>query len=130
MSIKQETPLQRNIQAVIVSRGGYIPKKNHGNMITIKGLQDLPFVYKGFSVFFEVKLPDYTNSDVSEHQGIHCRLARKALALTAIVSSTEEATLILDHLDRCHKLECTPTEMLTSMKLFFEQRGLDDGTKY
>jgi hypothetical protein len=128
MSVKTETYLQRSIQKLIETRGGYV-KKNHGNMITIKGLLDLPFTYKGFSCFFEVKTPD-TKTDVSPEQGIHCRLARKALALTAIVSSTEEATLILDYLDRCHRLECTPSEMLTSMTHFFEQRGLDDGTKY
>jgi len=129
MSIKVETTVQRSIQKLIVARGGYLPKKNHGNMITIKGLHDLPFVYKGFSCFFEVKTLD-TPTDVSVEQGIHCRLARKAFALTAIVSSIQEATLILDHLDLCHRLGCTPTQMLVSMTLFFEQRGLDDGTKY
>jgi hypothetical protein len=129
MATKTETPIQRTIQKLIASRGGYIPKKNHGNMITIKGLHDLPFTYKGFSCFFEVKTPN-TVSQVSSEQGIHCRLARKALALTAIVSSIEEAILILDHLDRCHRLECTPTEMLTTMKHFFKDRGLNDGTKY
>jgi hypothetical protein len=129
MSIKVETTVQRSIQKLIVARGGYLPKKNHGNMITIKGLQDLPFTYKGFSCYFEVKT-NTTSTDASEHQGIHCRLARKALALTAVVANIEEATLILDHLDLCHRLECTPTEMLVSMKLFFEQRGLDDGTSY
>jgi hypothetical protein len=130
MTIKQETSLQRSIQHAIVIKGGYIPKKNHGNMITIKCLQDLPFVYKGFSCFFEIKLPNYTTADVSEHQGIHCRLARKALALTAIVSSVEETYLILDELDRCSRMSCTPAEMLLLMDTFFEKRGLDDGTKY
>ncbi len=130
MSIKQESQIQRNIQHAIISKGGYIPKKNHGNMITIKGLQDLPFVYKGFSCFFEIKLPNYTANDVSEHQGIHCRLARKALALTAIVSSVEEAYLILDELDRCSRMSCSPVEMLLLMDTFFEKRGLDNGTSY
>ena len=130
MTIKQETSLQRNIQHVIVTKGGYIPKKNHGNMITVKGLQDLPFVYKGFSCFFEIKLPNYTDKDVSEHQGIHCRLARKALALTAVVSSVEDTHLILNELDRCSRMNCTPAEMLSLMTIFFETRGLDDGTKY
>ena len=130
MSVKSETLLQRSIQHVIDVRRGYIPKKNHGNMTTIPGLQDLPFVYKGFSCFFEIKLPSYKPTDVSEAQGIHCRLARKALALTAIVTSTEETTLILDELDRCSRMSCTPAEMLLLMDTFFEKRGLDDGTKY
>ena len=129
MSTKSETPIQSRIQHLIIARGGYLPKKNHGNMITRKGLHDLPFVYKGFSCFFEVKTPD-TPTDVQVAQGIHCRLARKALALTAIPSTIEEAEIILDQLDLCHRLQCTPTEMLNTMKHFFEQRGLDDGTKY
>lgn len=98
-------------------------------MITIPGLHDLPFVYKGFSCFFEVKTPN-TTEDVSEAQGIHCRKARKALALTAIPSTVDEAILILDQLDLCTRLRCTPAEMLQHMDYFFEQRGLDDGTKY
>lgn len=129
MSIKSETPIQQRIQKLIESRGGYIPHKNHGNMITKKGLHDLPFTYKGFSCFFEVKTPS-TQTDVSVEQGIHCRLARKALGLTAIVWNLEQAETILNRLDLLHRLECTPEEMLISMKHFFEQRGLDDGTKY
>lgn len=129
MSVKSETPIQARIQKLIAARGGYIPKKNHGNMITIPGLHDLPFVYKGFSCFFEVKTPD-TTEDVSVAQGIHCRKARKALALTAIPSTVDEAILILDQLDHCHRMSCTPAEMIQHMDYFFEQRGLDDGTKY
>jgi hypothetical protein len=128
MAIKQETALQRRIQKLVESRGGYI-KKNHGNMITIKGLLDLTFTYKGFSCFFEVKTPD-TKTNVSEEQGIHCRLARKASALTAIVSSTDEVISILDQLDHCDHIGCSPTEMITMMTHFFVKRGLDDGTKY
>jgi len=129
MSVKSETPIQSHIQKLIAARGGYIPKKNHGNMITIPGLQDLPFVYKGFSCFFEVKTPN-TTKNVSTAQGIHCRKARKALALTAIPSTLEDTILILDQLDLCNKLGCTPLEMQQHMDCFFEQRGLDDGTKY
>lgn len=129
MSIKQETPVQRAIKNSIEARGGYIPKKNHGNMITKPGLQDLPFTYRGFSCYFEVKTPS-TTSDVSKAQGIHCRLARKALALTAIVSTVEEVNSILDQLDLCHRLDCSPHLMLLKLKQFFERRGLDDGTKY
>ena len=130
MSVKSESPLQRSIQKVITARAGsYLPKKNHGDMTTIPGLHDLPFVYKGFSCFFEIKLPT-TAADVSPEQGIHCRLARKAFALTAIVTSVEETILILDELDRCSRMSCTPAEMLLLMDTFFEKRGLDDGTKY
>lgn len=129
MTIQNETPIQSRIRKAIQARGGYIPKKNHGNMITAVGLHDLPFTYKGFSCFFEVKTPA-TKTNVSKEQGIHCRLARKAYGLTAIVWNVSQANLILDHLDHCDRLECSPREMLTLMQQFFEQRGLDDGTKY
>ena len=129
MSIKQETSVQQRIASVIDARRGYIPKKNHGNMITRKGLHDLPFTYKGFSCYFEVKTID-TPTDVSEAQGVHCRLARKALALTAIVATTEDAEMILDALDQCDRFGYSPREMLTFMDIFFEKRGLDNGTKY
>lgn len=129
MSVKSETPIQQRIQLEIERRGGYIPHKNHGNMITKPGLHDLPFTYKGFSCFFEVKTPS-TQTAVSEQQGIHCRLARKALGFTAIVWNLEQVELILDRLDLCYRLNCSAFEMLVSMHQLFEQRGLDDGTKY
>ena len=129
MSVKSETPIQQRIQHLIESRGGYIPKKNHGNMITKPGLHDLPFTYKGYSCFFEIKTPT-TTTNVSEQQGIHCRLARKAYGLTAVVWNLDQAIAILNHLDRIHKLDCSPQQMITAMEHFFEQRGLDDGTKY
>jgi len=129
MAIKHETSVQQHIQKLIEARSGYIPKKNHGNMITRKGLHDLPFTYKGFSCYFEVKTTD-TPTDVSDAQGIHCRLARKAIALTAIISTTKEAEIILDALDQCDRLGYSPKEMLIHMNILFEQRGLDDGTKY
>jgi len=129
MAVKQETLFQQSIQRELESRGAYVPKKNHGNMITRPGLQDLPFVYKGFSCFFEAKTKD-TSDDVKVAQGIHCRLARKALALTAIVSTMEQVQIILDELDRCYRMACTATEMLILMDILFEKRGLDNGTKY
>lgn len=134
MAIKEETSIQRSIQQLIVSRRGYIPHKNHGNMITIKGLHDLPFLYKGFSCFFEVKTPEVyynaKNRGVSEEQGIHCRLARKSFGLTAIVCDVYQAGIILDKLDYCDQLDLSPQQMLSIMESFFESRGLDDGTKY
>ncbi len=133
MANKEETFLQERIQKLIRQRvGSYIPKKNHGNMITIPGLPDLPFTYKGFSVFWEVKTPEayLKKGAVSEEQGIHCRLARKAYGLTAIVWSVDIARIILDELDRCDRLGLTPKEMLAMMDILFESRGLDDGTTY
>lgn len=129
MAIKQETSIVNVLRKRIEARGGYIPKKNHGNMITRKGLHDLPFTYRGFSCYFEAKT-EVTPDDVKAAQGIHCRLARKALALTAIVWNVEQLIIILDHLDFCHINNYTPTQMLQYMQQVFKERGLDDGTKY
>lgn len=124
-----ETYLQQRLQVLIRRRGGYIPKKNHGNMITIKGLHDLPFTYKGFSIYWEVKTFE-TRKNVSVEQGIHCRLARKAGAITAIVSNLAQGKMILDHLDYCVVQEYSPKRTLIEMDALFESRGLDNGTTY
>lgn len=129
MSVKQETYLQQRIQTLIKRRGGYIPKKNHGNMITVKGLHDLPFTYRGLSFYFEVKTPD-DPTGVSEEQGIHCRLAKKAGGITAIVHDISEATTILNHIDYCVAQEYPITTILQEMEALYRAKGLDDGTSY
>lgn len=129
MAVKEETQLQSRLQTLIRKRGGYMPKKNHGNMITIKGLHDLPFTYKGFSVYWEVKTPA-TKHDVSLEQGIHCRLARGAGAITAIISDMKQAEEILDHLDFCFRVDYSPATTRVEMDALFKRRGLDDGTSY
>lgn len=125
MSAKEETYLQRRIQNLIKARGGYVGK-NHGNMITEKGRSDLSFTYKGLSFYWEVKTPkDATN--VSEAQGIHCRLARKAGGITTIITSTEMAKEILDLVD---KMAYDVTNIAGTIAHVITKRGFDDGTKY
>lgn len=129
MSVKQETYLQQRIQTLIKRRGGYIPKKNHGNMITAKGLHDLPFTYRGLSFYFEVKTPD-DPTGVSEEQGIHCRLAKKAGGITAIVIDTNTVSSILDAVDYCRNQNFSVQYTLDYLNKFYELGGLDDGTSY
>ena len=129
MAVKAETNFQQRIQVLIRRRGGYIPKKNHGNMITVKGLQDLPFTYKGLSLYWETKAPD-DPSVVSVEQGIHCRLAKKAGGLPAIIRNMQEAIIILNHIDYCVAQRLPLIVILEEMDALFKNRGLDDGTKY
>ena len=127
--IKKETALQSRLQRFIKRRGGYVPKKNHGNMITVKGLSDLSFTYKGLSFYWEVKMPNDAKN-VSVEQGIHCRLAKKAGGITAIVSTLEQAERLLDHADYCIDQKLPITDILIEMDTLYSKWGLDDGTKY
>lgn len=128
MSAKEETYLQRRLQKLIRARGGYV-SKNHGNMITEKGRADLSFTYKGLSFYWEVKTPS-TATNVSEAQGIHCRLAQKAGGNTAIVSSMEMANTILDIADELITKDYPISTILFEMRLSLQELNLDDGTKY
>lgn len=129
MAIKTETAFQSRIQTLIRKNGGYVPKKNHGNMITVIGLHDLPFTYKGFSMYWEIKTPE-TSKNVSVEQGIHCRLARRAGAFTAIISTVEQAKMILNHLDFCVQKDYSPATTKMELDAFYKKWGLDDGTSY
>lgn len=129
MSVKPETSFQQRLQVLLRRRGAYVPKKNHGNMITVKGLQDLTITYRGLSLFWEAKAPD-DPSVVSAAQGIHCRLARKAGGITAIISDIHQAIAILDHIDYCLQMELSVPSILAQMDIFYKTRGLDDGTTY
>jgi len=129
MSVKAETSFQQRLQVLLRRRGAYVPKKNHGNMITAPGLQDLPITYRGLSLFWEAKAPE-DPSPVSAEQGIHCRLARKAGGITAIISEIHQAIAILDHIDYLLSFDLSIPSILAQMDIFYKTRGLDDGTTY
>ena len=129
MSVKAETSFQQRLQVLIRRRGGYLPKKNHGNMITVKGLHDLPFTYRGLSLYWEVKAPE-DPSKVSVEQGIHCRLAKKSGGITAIIRDIREAIIILNHIDYCVDSEYSIPLILREMEKLYKAKGLDDGTSY
>lgn len=126
MSKQEEGSLQERLQTLIRKRGGYIPNKSHGSMITVKGIADLRFTYKGLAVHWEVKTPE-DKTNVSAAQGIHCRAARKAGGITAIVSDLETANHILDMIDLY--AECTRT-FFTWLAYVGLKENWDNGTKY
>lgn len=128
MTIKAETALQLRIQNLIKKRGGYI-KKNHGNMITEPGLADLSFAYKGIACYWEIKTPE-TKNNVSPKQGIHCRLARKAGAITAIIYETTQPSLILDVIDVFYESNLRLKDLRVLLDNLYESEGIDDGTSY
>lgn len=97
MATQAETSLRYRIQKLIRARGGYYIK-NHGNMTTYKGRSDLSICYKGLALFLEIKTPDLADN-VSVEQGIHCRLAKKAGGITAIISTLDQVNYILSLID-------------------------------
>lgn len=127
MSKQAEGALQTRLQNLIKRRGGYIPNKSHGSMITAKGISDLRFTYKGLSVHWEVKLPEEAHN-VSEAQGIHCRLAKKAGGITAIITSINQGNYILDLIDKYRATVPSFYEYLSSITINI--KGWDDGTSY
>lgn len=128
MGVKQETGLQQRLQVLLRRRGAYV-NKNHGNMITAPGHSDLSITYQSLSLHWEVKTPE-NPTDVSEEQGIHCRLAKKAGAITAIISNSEQAELILNHLDYYVSHGYSIPDILKEMDSMYKRAGLDDGTTY
>lgn len=127
MSSKQEEGrLQERIQKLIKKRGGYIPNKSHGSMITVKGIADLRFTYKGLSLNWEVKTPE-DRTNVSEAQGIHCRQTKKALGITAVIYDLTTAEHILNLID----LYAAETKSFYDwLKTKNIKEDWDDGTKY
>lgn len=128
MTRLKETRLQSSLQRLIKRRGGYV-RKNHGNMITVKGLSDLSFTYKGLSLYWEVKTPKDAKN-VSPAQGIHCRLAKKAGGITAIISTKEQAEIILDRIDIMYDVHFSIKQIHSDLDRLFKLKELDDGTKY
>lgn len=95
MAVMKETLLQRRIQKLIRSKGGYV-HKNWGNMTSEPGIADLTVCYKGMYIALEIK---DRNNIPSPQQAIHCRLVRSAGGITAVLWSVEEAEKLFDLLD-------------------------------
>lgn len=135
-----ETTLQRQLQKLVTARGGYI-RKNHGNMLTKKGLADLSFTYLSLSFYWEVKTPEgyedlvkakrnQTLDSRAIAQSIHCRLAKNAGGITAIISRLDQARTILDTVNYCILNDYTIPKILKHLEMVYIARGLDDGTSY
>lgn len=93
--VQEETYLQRRIKKEIKTRVGYA-NKNHGSMISEKGIPDIIACYKGFYLAIEAKEEGNTPTP---QQGIHLRNIQKAGGITAVVWTLEEAKKVLDILD-------------------------------
>jgi len=97
MAVQQETYLQRAIQKLVKSRGGYIVKQ-HGSMISEPGIPDLLCCYKGFFIAIECK---EEGNKPSAQQGIHCRAIQKAGGITVVTWDTKTINKLLDYIDYC-----------------------------
>lgn len=122
MSIKPETRLQQSIQNLIESRGGYV-KKNHGNMITKKGIADLTACYKGFYLAIETK---EDGNIPTQAQGIHCRRVKKAGGVSIIARSKEDVKILLDAIDEYYDKSL----VTIFMDDLINYKYIDDGTRY
>lgn len=121
MGVKSETYLQRSIQKLIETRGGYVIKQ-HGSMISEPGVPDLLCCFKGIFVALECK---ETGNTPTKQQGIHCRLIKKAGGITAIVYTKENVISILNQIDDMYKQNFNnwPTTVL-------HIKNIDDGTRW
>lgn len=122
MGVMKETLLQRRIQKLIKSRGGYV-NKNWGSMISEPGIADLTVCYKGIYLALEVKEDKNTPS---EAQGIHCRAVQKAGGQTAVVWSVEEVEKILNILDDVAAGNIREEYIWSE----FDAAHIDDGTRW
>lgn len=124
MAKQKEGSLQERVQELIEKRGGYC-KKNWGNMTTEPGIADITACYKGLYIVFECKVD---NNEPSRHQGIHCRLVRKANGLTTVVWSTAEVKEILDAIDLI--VGNKTIDFISRVNELLALKGIDDGTEY
>ena len=122
MTVQPETLLQRRIQKLIKSKGGYV-HKNWGNMTSEPGIADLTICYKGLYIAMEVKDKGNTPSSA---QGIHCRAVQKAGGLTIVVWSIEEVEKFLELVDTYLAGEIREGFFSKEMEYF----KLDDGTRW
>ena len=124
MSVQPETYLQRAVQKLVKSRGGYIVKQ-HGSMISEPGIPDLLCCYKGFFIAIECK---EEGNKPSEQQGIHCRAIQKAGGITVVTWDTKTVGYILDDIDYCEKVQ--PNWQHKGDIEFMKIHIRDDGSKY
>ena len=124
MSVQPETYLQRAVQRLVKSRGGYIVKQ-HGSMISEPGIPDLLCCYKGFFIAFECK---EEGNKPSEQQGIHCRMIQKAGGITIVIWSVDEAKSVLDNIDYCERVN-TIWQHQQDIN-FIRLEIMNDGTRY
>ena len=123
MSIQPETLLQRRIQRVVRSRGGYI-HKNHGSMISEPGIADLWACYRGLFLAIETK---EDGNHPSPAQGIHCRQVKGAGGIPVVAWGIDDVVKVLDAIDLTVGLVNETTAQINAIA---ELKGVDDGTDW
>lgn len=127
MSVKKESNLQKRIQNLIKSKGGYVHKM-HGDMISEPGIPDLIACYCGYYIGIEVKVD---KNKPSPAQGIHCRKIWEAGGIACIVWTVEEVEFILNQIDRWHDV-VTETEgtVPNGVEAAMHFANIDDGRSW
>lgn len=101
MSTKPETLLRRKIQAALRKAGAFATVI-HGSVYQEAGLPDLCCVYRGRSLWLEVKLPGQTPSTAQIVMRARLELAG---AVCEVATSVEEALRALSDLDERIRIE-------------------------
>lgn len=123
---QHESNLQSRVQRLIETRGGYV-HKNHGSMISEPGVADLFCCYKGLFIAIELK---EKGNHPSKHQGIHCRLVKRAFGISLVSWGVEDVNTLLDFIDKCIMDYCAVQEIFEKLCKFYEEKGLDNGENW
>lgn len=92
-----ESSLSKNIAAAIRKRGGWA-RKTHGGPV-MAGWPDVVGVYRGYALWWEVKLPD-KEKNLTVLQAAVLEEAGKAGAIARVITSVAQGNKILDAIDR------------------------------
>lgn len=125
MAVMKETLLQRRIQKLIRSRGGYV-HKNWGNMTSEPGIADLTVCYKGYYIAIEVK---EEGNVPSKAQGVHARQIWKAGGIACVVWTVEHVDQLLNAIDVLDTGRLN-IGLMTQGVLKNRQTKFDDGTRW
>jgi len=98
--MKNEAALQRKIQQYLKARGVYCNKNQGGP--TSRGRPDLEGCYCGLYWALEVKMPGRENT-LTDHQAHSLASIKEAGGYAEVATSTEDARIMLKHLDKLRR---------------------------
>lgn len=93
----KERDLAKKLRQYICDRDGYAVK-THGDPRQRKGLPDIIAVYRGFSLWLEVKLPGKERT-LTKNQAYVLKKAHEAGAIAKMVTSRAQVKEVLDECD-------------------------------